>query len=590
MSSAVRLEFRGFTFTYPGHRGPGGDPDAGPSPVVPHPPAAPALAGIDFSLSAGLLAVVTGRNGAGKSTLAMAANGTIPHLLRGTSTGEVRVNGRPVRPPRDMAREVGVVFQDFESHLVSSTAELEVAFPLENQGLPAGEQRARVAETLALVGLAGFADRVPAELSGGEKQRLAIAAAVALAPDLLVLDEPLTDLDPLGKIQVLAAIARLKERGMTIILVEHEPQALGAADILLALDAGRLVWQGPPAELLMDPELCEKLGVPVWAPAQVARSLGITPRSPSIEDIALCIKARPASRESGSATDTGSPESGVRGPAFKGGANAEKIIEFRELTSGYPGGPDVLHGVSLSIRAGECVALLGQNGSGKTTLAKHATGLLKPRSGDALVAGRPVRAYRIGELSRIVGYVFQNPDHQIFSETVYDEVAFGVRNLSIGGDSERDRVVAALTAVGLAGRDGDDPFSLTKGERQQLAVASMLAYRPAAVIFDEPTTGLDASEAGRMMDFIKGLNADGMTVILITHAMWAAAEYADRVVVLAAGRVALDCPARDAFAREDILVPLSLGPPPAVALANRLGVSALSARELIGALMPGGGR
>jgi len=581
MPSAVRLEFRGFTFAYPDHRGPGGESGAGSPPLVSQ---TPALDGIDFSLPAGRLAAVVGPNGAGKSTLAMAANGTIPHLLRGASRGEVLINGRPVRPPREMAREVGVVFQDFESHLVSSTVELEVAFPLENLGLPADEQKKRVMETLALVGLAGFGERVPAELSGGEKQRLAIAAAVALAPDLLVLDEPLTDLDPLGKTQVLEAVARLRDRGMTIVLVEHEPAAILAADILLVLDHGRLAWQGPPAEMLMDPGRCGKLGVPVWPPSHVARSLGVTPRSPSIEDIALCINQSLIH----SPVQLATRNSKLETPNIKAGIS--NLVEFRNLTSGYPGGPDVLHEVSLSINAGECVALLGQNGSGKTTLAKHATGLLRPRAGAALVAGRPVREYRIGELSRIVGYVFQNPDHQIFSETVYDEVAFGVRNLSIKGDEERDRVATALAAVDLAGREKEDPFSLTKGERQKLAVASMLAYRPRAVIFDEPTTGLDASEAGRMMDFIKGLNADGMTVILITHAMWAAAEYAARVVVLSAGRIALDGPVRDVFAREDILAPLSLGPPPAVALANRLGVSALSASELAGALLKGAGR
>jgi len=184
--------------------------------------------------------------------------------------------------------------------------------------------------------------------------------------------------------------------------------------------------------------------------------------------------------------------------------------------------------------------------------------------------------------------VFQNPDHQIFSETVLDEVAFGLRNLGVAPAETAERVREALSVVDLAGREAEDPFSLTKGERQRLAVASLLAYRPEAIFLDEPTTGLDAAEAERMMAFIKGLNRGGLTVILITHAMWAAAEYAERTVVMSHGRIVLDGHTRDVFAREDVLAPLTLAPPPAAALANRLGFPAVSASEVLAAL--GGGR
>jgi len=265
----------------------------------------------------------------------------------------------------------------------------------------------------------------------------------------------------------------------------------------------------------------------------------------------------------------------------------EPLIEARDLTSGYPGAPDVLFGVSLTIRAGECVALLGQNGSGKTTFAKHAVGLVRPRKGGLLVKGRPVREYGLAGLSRIAGYVFQNPDHQIFSETVLEEVAFGLRNLGLPPGETADRVRESLEVVDLAGREAEDPFSLTKGERQRLAVASLLAYRPEAIFLDEPTTGLDATEAERMMAFIKGLNRGGLTVVLITHAMWAAAEYAERTVVMSHGRVVLDGPTREVFAREDVLAPLTLAPPPAAALANRLGFPAVSASEVLAALKGG---
>lgn len=574
---AVRLEFRDFGFAYPER----------PS---------PALAGVSFSLRAGELAVVAGRNGAGKSTLAMAVNGTIPRLVRGEARGEVRINGRPVGAPREMARRIGVVFQDFESHLVSSTAALEVAFPLENLGVDSGEQRGMVRETLSLVGLAGFDHRVPAELSGGEKQRLAIASAIALGPAIVVLDEPLTDLDPLGKSQVLEVLGRLREKGIAVVLVEHDPQAVLAADVLLVLDGGRLVYAGPPRALLADPGRCAEMGLPVWPPAEVKLALGLPGEGIGIDDVAEQYKVqstkyegRSTEREAGTA-EARKPGSGGDAPdrpATRGsepGTGRTPVLEFKAVTSGYPGGPDVLRDVSLAVRAGECLALLGQNGSGKTSLAKHVVGLIRVRRGRLLVKGRPVRDYSLSELSRVVGYVFQNPDHQIFADTVLDEVAFGVRNLGIGGPECERRVAEAVEAVGLAGREGEDPFALTKGERQRLAVASLLAYRPEVIFFDEPTTGLDAGEAVRMMEFIRRLNRSGTTVILITHAMWAAAEYAGRVVVLAEGRLVHDGPCAEVFGREEELRGLHLAPPPAAALANRLGIRALTTAGLLEAL------
>jgi energy-coupling factor transport system ATP-binding protein len=388
-----------------------------------------------------------------------------------------------------------------------------------------------------------------------------------------VLDEPLTDLDPLGKEGVLGVIRRLKDMGITVVVIEHDPAALLQADRLIALVDGSVAFDGEPGGLLADPGRCRELGVPVWAPAEVARGLGLPAGGLAVDEVAAAVRT-----------------AGLRAvpvPPPPGGAIDEPLIEARDLTSGYPGSPDVLFGVSLTIRAGECVALLGQNGSGKTTLAKHAVGLVRPRKGGIMVKGRPVGEYRLATLSRIAGYVFQNPDHQIFSETVLEEVAFGLRNLGLPGNEVGERVREALEVVDLAGREAEDPFSLTKGERQRLAVASLLAYRPEAIFLDEPTTGLDAAEAERMMAFIKGLNRNGLTVVLITHAMWAAAEYAERTVVMSSGRVVLDGPTREVFSREDVLTPLTLAPPPAAALANRLGFRAVSASEVLMAFKGG---
>ena len=556
-----RIEFRDFSFTYPGRT-----PASGGGVYR------PALDAISFSLGAGEMAVVSGRNGAGKSTLTLAANGTIPFLLKGgNATGGVFLDGEAMGQPSKMADRVGVVFQDFESQLVSSSVTLETAFPLENAGWEPARQAGRVEKVLEMVGLAGFGERVPSELSGGEKQRLAIAAAMALEPALLVLDEPLTDLDPVGKAQVLETIGRLRAHGVTILIVEHDPLAFLSADSLLVLDGGKLVWQGHPREILANPEKCRELGLPGWPPAVVARSAGLPADAVTVDEVAQLLSGHPR-------------VAAVNSPAPKLTTNHLPLITVSNLSSGYPGGPEVLHDVSLDIREGECISLLGQNGSGKTTLAKHLCGLVKPRKGDVIVAGRPVAEYRQAELSRISGYVFQNPDHQIFSATVGEEVGFGLHNLGLGLEEAKARTTEALRAVGLDGREAEDPFSLTRGERQCLAVASLLAYRPRMIIFDEPTTALDAVESLKMVQFISELNRRGTTVLLVTHTMWVAAEYSSRIVVMGGGKIVMDGPVREVFAREAELAALSLMPPPAASLANRLGIAEVAVDGLLAVL------
>jgi energy-coupling factor transport system ATP-binding protein len=553
MPQTPRIEFRDFTFAYPGRP-------------------RTALEAVSFALAPGEMAVVSGRNGAGKSTLTLAANGTIPFLLKGgRCSGGVFLDGQAMGQPGRMAPQVGVVFQDFESQLVSSTVTLETAFPLENAGWPPARQAERVNQVLAMVGLAGFGERIPGELSGGEKQRLAIAAAMALAPSLLVLDEPLTDLDPAGKAAVLETIGRLRSQGVTILIVEHDPQAILAADTLLVLDGGKLAWKGAPRGMLADPDQCARLGLPLWAPAVVARKAGLPESAVTVDEVASLLSGHPR-------------VASVSSPAPELTTSHLPLITVRNLSSGYPAGPEILHDVSLEIKEGECIALLGQNGSGKTTLAKHLCGLVRPRAGEVVVAGKPVSAYRQAELSRISGYVFQNPDHQIFSATVGEEVAFGLHNLGLSAGETRSRTEESLLAVGLEGRESEDPFSLNRGERQRLAVASLLAYRPRMIIFDEPTTALDAVESLKMVRFIGELNRKGTTVVLVTHAMWVAAEYTSRIVVMGAGRVVMDGPVGWVFAREKELGALALVPPPAAALANRLGISAVSSEGLLGAL------
>jgi energy-coupling factor transport system ATP-binding protein len=270
-------------------------------------------------------------------------------------------------------------------------------------------------------------------------------------------------------------------------------------------------------------------------------------------------------------------------PSPAGAASpAAGFLEARELGYTYPEHRvPALRGVDLSVGEGEFVAILGQNGSGKSTLARHLNGLLQPTSGEMRVNGKPASQWSRRELARLVGHVFQNPDHQIFCRTVAEEVAFGLKLLGEGESTIRYRVAEALEVVGLHGMEDAVPFALTRGERQRVAVASVLAVRPRAIVMDEPTTGLDEPQQRATMEMLRRLHREGHTILVITHAMWVAAEYASRTVVMKEGRVLLDGPTREVFAREARLAEAALRPPPLVRLGNRIGTRSTTLEGMV---------
>lgn len=248
----------------------------------------------------------------------------------------------------------------------------------------------------------------------------------------------------------------------------------------------------------------------------------------------------------------------------------EPIIEVKNVHYWYPNGVYALRGVSLNIYKGEFIALLGQNGSGKTTLAKHLNGLLTPKKGKILIKGVDIRDMSITEIARIVGYVFQNPEHQIFAKTIYEEMAFGLKNLGIPDNEIRERVLEALSMVDLDKPLDMNPHFLSMGEKHRLAIAAVLAMRPEVIILDEPTTGLDYKRNKQLMEIIKKLHRQGHTIILITHDMAFAAEYSNRAIILHEGRVLADGPTREIFTKLNILSRSSLRPPQITMLAIEL--------------------
>jgi energy-coupling factor transporter ATP-binding protein EcfA2 len=532
---------------------------------------APALDGVSFALRRGEFAVLMGATGAGKSTLAKILNRSIPQFQPGVLDGEVRVLGRALDgcAVSDLAGQVGFVSQDFEAQLFATNVRQEVAFGLEQLGVAPAEIHRRIDAALGAVGLRGFEPRDPSTLSGGEKQRLALAAMLALDPAVLVLDEPTTDLDPLGKAEVFAVLAALRRAGRTILLIEHETEAATHADRVIVLDRGRIVDDAPPARLLPDVARLEHAGIRPLDLDRIGAACRWTERASTVEDAAVRLRLR----ERGTAC-TGAP-----------GA-AAAIVALERVDYAYGDGPGALHGVSLTIGAGELIAVIGQNGSGKTTLAKCLNGLIRPQRGRVVLHGMDVAALPLDRVAGEIGYVFQNPDHQIFAATVGEEVAFGLRNFGTPPAEVAPRVAAALAAVGLDGSEALDPFLLGKGQRQRLAVASLLALRPSVLILDEPTTGLDHREQRQMMTLIADLHRTGMTIVVITHTPWVVAEYAHRGVLLEAGRVAFDGPLRVLFADEPLLTRGHFRIPDATRLGRRLGISALSVGELLAAVEP----
>ena len=540
----------------------------------------PALQGVDLEVAKGEFVVVMGPSGAGKSTLCVSLNGLIPHFFRGKMEGQVRVGGRSTSEGSvgEIAQVVGLVFQDFEAQLFSTNVALEVAFGPENFGVEREEMIGRVERVLGQVRLNGFEDRPPATLSGGQKQRLAIASVLAIEPRILCLDEPTTDLDPFGKLVIFEIAEDLKDRDdVTLIVVEHETEETLEADRIVVLRDGNIVADRPAREVLRDVELLEESSV---MPLQVTRYF---------HEMGLWQGQLPLTPEEGVAEFRKrkwhlSPERHrklVQADERREGDYGEPVIEAEGLTHRYPNGVVALQGVDLTVRKGEFLAILGQNGSGKTTLVKHFDGLLKPTEGTVRVGEDETTEQGLRRLGQSVGYVFQNPDHQIFSDTVHDEVAFGPKVRDMDGGEIQERIEEALAAVGMEGRGDEDPSGLTRGERQRVAVASVLAVRPEVLILDEPTTGLDYAGQRSMMDLVKSLNEAGSTIIAVTHTMWLVAEYAHRAVVVKDGKIALQGTVREVFAEEDGLRDASLRPPHIVSFSNALGYPVLSVEEML---------
>ena len=445
---------------------------------------------------------------------------------------------------------------------------------------PLCETAQRIRWALEKVGLSGLERRDPFSLSGGQRQRLVLASLLVCRPGIFVLDQPMTDLDPEARTQFRALFDALRGEGLSIIFSAHEPEEVMSADRVCVLHEGQIVWDGPPGSFFREPTLSAENGIRPNPLAECFSGLSLASLPVTVEE------AWKAADEFGLSLD---PPPAVCqdervGPVREtsGEMQSKPVLEIAHVSFSYEGEANAVEDLSLSIGKGEFVAIVGKNGSGKSTLGKLLNGLLVPSTGQVLVRGHDTRFSAVSNLAKIVGYVFQNPDHQIFAETVWEEVAFGARNLGCTQEECDLRVRESLAAVGLDEEmsRNQDPFSLTKGERQRVAVASALATKPEVLIFDEPTTGLDAEETDKMMDMFRLLNRQGHTVIMITHTMRLVAEYALRCVVVSHGQLVADGSTREIFSQPTLLESCSLEVPLLIRFGHRWGHTLLTKAEV----------
>ncbi len=490
--------------------------------------ATPVLKNLTLHIRDGEFVLVVGNSGAGKSTFLRCLNGLVPHFYGGKIGGSISVLGLdPIRDePRQMSKTVGFVFQDPEAQFVVDTVEAELVFAMENHNLPQATMRKRVEETLDQLSIAHLRNRRISTLSGGEKQRVAIASVLTLQPQVLVLDEPTSQLDPQAAEEVLTALQKLNtDLGLTIILSEHRlERVVQYADRMIYFPGeGQSPLTGSPQQVLQQIDLLPPL-------LQLGKALGWTP---------LPLTIKEARREIGNLRLQPTPVPRT----FPETSNGVSDILIRDLWYAYNGNP-ALRGINLEIKRGEFVALMGRNGSGKTTLLKHLVGLLQPSRGTVRVRDMDTRETTIEDLIGAVGYVPQNPNALLFADTVGEELAFTRRSHNLPEIDPTE----LLRRLGIEQHAGRYPRDLSVGERQRVALASILAAEPQIILLDEPTRGVDYLQKQALVRYLQGERAKGRTVLLSTHDVELAAESVDRVIILGDGEIVVDGDARHVMA------------------------------------------
>lgn len=552
-----------------------------------------ALERVSLAVAEGEFVGVIGPSGAGKSTLAGVMSGAVPHHFAGELYGACLVDGKDTCEVTltDVSRLVGSVLQDIDAQFVASNVRDELLFGLENFGVTHDEIPARMQQALETVCIEDLCDREIATLSGGQKQKVAIAAILALRPRVLVLDEPTAALDPASSTLVFETLREVnRSAGITVVVIEQKVALLSEyCSRVVVLEQGKLIFDDTPRKVFSHGERLREIGVDSPRVARVSNSLAA---------VGLCELGKPAlSVDEAAALVARIVGEGVRGAVVEGACavpavpstpsnvtvcnpsiggdsaassvrTGEPVVRFEGVGYSYPGGGASVRALDFEVFPGEIVGIVGQNGAGKTTFTKLLNGLLKPAEGNVVVAGLNTREVPTSRIARYVSTLFQNPDRQICKDTVLDEVAFGLLLRGVSLDEASARAKATCERFGLPLDEA--PFSLSRGQRQMVALASVVVGEPQVIVLDEPTSGLDYRECMTVMETVRDMAAAGSAVVMVCHDMEVVSDFADRLVVMANGEILGRGTCADVFANDGLMQSAFVEPPQAIALAKRL--------------------
>ncbi len=471
-----------------------------------------AIHNLSFTANPGEVLLIAGASGCGKTTLVRCINGLIPRSYKGEMSGEILVFGENVSRWKlsQISQKIGTVLQDPERQILGTKVVNEVAFGLENLGMARSEIFSRVDEALNFLKISHLRNRETFNLSGGEKQKVALAGVLAMRPSIVLLDEPLASLDPASAQDTLDAVRLLADQGLSILMVEHRVEDVLRIhpERVMFMSEGEIRYLGDVAGLSKVVNYRE-----VKLPA---------------EDIVERAKHDPAPVEIKVLPGVTKLETGQ-----------EMLVQFEDVAFGYESGVEILHGINLQINRGDVIAVLGPNGAGKTTFVKHAIGLLKPKSGKVFVGGRDTHEASVAEIASMLGYVFQSPSHMLFAPTVRDELAFGPTNMKHTKEQIELEVKESLKIVNLSEKENDPPLALSFGQQKRVSIAAILAMRSRILVMDEPTAGQDYQNYMNFMDSILQMPAFE-AIMFITHDVDLAAIYANRVLIISGGTLIAD--------------------------------------------------
>ena len=515
---------------------------------------------VSINIKKGSFTAVLGHNGSGKSTLAKHTNAILLPL-----GGTVYVEDMDTKDENlliKIRQTVGMVFQNPDNQIVATVVEDDVAFAPENIGVPPKEIRERVDQSLKAVGMGKFYKEAPHLLSGGQKQRIAIAGVLAMRPKYIVLDEPTAMLDPVGRREVLSTLKKLnREQGMTVVLITHNMDEAVLADRVIVMDNGHIEMDGTPKDVFAQVERIKQLGLDV----------------PQVTELMFSLKQAGLNVPSNVLTIE-EAEAVLKGLVNKGAKNEISVhthseetpaIEVDNMSHDYSvGGPyekKALSDITMYIPKGKIIGIIGHTGSGKSTLVQHFNGLLKPSKGTVKVDGTDIadKKTSMKEIRSKVGVVFQYPEHQLFEETVKEDIAFGPKNLGLSKEEIERRVVEAANSVGISEKKYEkSPFDLSGGQKRRVAIAGVLAMEPDVLILDEPTAGLDPKGRRDILNLIKKMHKEkGITIIIVSHGMEDIANTVDLLYVLNEGTIAMHGTPMEVYSRYDELEKIGLSAP-----------------------------